>query len=88
MGMTALGVVGDLVEKAIVKAGELNEEYQLSSKAADALKEAVDKAKAASKYFWAQRPAVPPSPSYNLIHLSSQILAALQLCQISTDRRG
>ena len=49
VGMTALGVVGDLVEKAIVKAGELNEEYQLSSKAADALKEAVDKAKAASK---------------------------------------
>jgi hypothetical protein len=25
--LTALGVVGDLVEKAIVKAGELNEEY-------------------------------------------------------------
>jgi hypothetical protein len=49
VGMTALGVVGDLVEKAIVKAGELNEEYQLSSKAADALKEAVEKAKAASK---------------------------------------
>ena len=49
VGMTALGVVGDLVEKAIVKAGELNEEYQLLSKAADALKEAVDKAKAASK---------------------------------------
>jgi hypothetical protein len=25
--LTALGVVGDLVEKAIVKAGELNEEF-------------------------------------------------------------
>lgn len=49
VGMTALGVVGDLVEKAIVKAGELNEEYQLSSKASNALKEAVEKAKKASQ---------------------------------------
>ena len=48
VGMTALGVVGDLVEKAIVKAGELNEEYSLSSKATAALKDAVEKAKAAS----------------------------------------
>jgi len=48
-GMTALGVVGDLVEKAIIKAGELNEEYQLSSKATAALSDAVDKAKASSK---------------------------------------
>lgn len=47
-GMTALGVVGDLVEKAIIKAGELNEEYSLSSKATTALKQAVEKAKAAS----------------------------------------
>mmetsp|Transcript_15242 Transcript_15242/g.31982 ORF Transcript_15242/g.31982 Transcript_15242/m.31982 type:complete len:229 (+) Transcript_15242:82-768(+) len=47
-GMTALGVVGDLVEKAIIKAGELNEEYQLSSKAADAIKQAIEKAKASS----------------------------------------
>lgn len=46
---TALGIVGDLVEKAIKKAGELNEEYQLSDKAIDALKGAVDKAKAATK---------------------------------------
>mmetsp|Transcript_4609 Transcript_4609/g.6734 ORF Transcript_4609/g.6734 Transcript_4609/m.6734 type:complete len:231 (+) Transcript_4609:121-813(+) len=46
-GMTALGVVGDLVEKAIIKAGELNEEYELSSKATKALSDAVDKAKAA-----------------------------------------
>ncbi|KAL7518057.1 hypothetical protein ACHAWX_002915 [Stephanocyclus meneghinianus] len=46
-GMTALGVVGDLVEKAIIKAGELNEEYQLSGKAMKAITEAVEKAKAA-----------------------------------------
>jgi len=44
-GMTALGVVGDLVEKAIVKAGELNEEYQLSSKAQAAVSQAVEKAR-------------------------------------------
>jgi hypothetical protein len=48
-GMTALGVVGDLVEKAVKKAGELNEEYQLSGKALDALKTSVDKAKDAAK---------------------------------------
>jgi hypothetical protein len=48
VGMTALGVVGDLVEKAIVKAGELNEDYQLSSKAAAALADAIEKAKEAS----------------------------------------
>merc|ERR1712157_490542 len=47
-GMTALGVVGDLVEQAIIKAGEINEEYQLSDKAIVALGDAVDKAKAAS----------------------------------------
>lgn len=45
---TALGVVGDLVEKAIKKAGELNEEYQLSSKAKESLVKAVEKAKEAS----------------------------------------
>lgn len=44
-GMTALGVVGDLVEKAIKKAGELNSEYKLSDKALTSLKTAVDKAK-------------------------------------------
>ena len=44
-GMTALGVVGDLVEKAIIKAGELNEEYSLSSKAMAAINDAVEKAK-------------------------------------------
>jgi hypothetical protein len=46
---TALGVVGDLVEKAIKKAGELNEEYQLSSKAKESLAKAVESAKEASK---------------------------------------
>jgi septation ring formation regulator EzrA len=43
---TALGVIGDLVEKAIKKAGELNEEYALTDKAKSALASAVDKAKA------------------------------------------
>lgn len=47
-GVTALGVVGDLVEKAIVKAGELNEEYKLTDKAIDALKGSVEKAKQAA----------------------------------------
>jgi len=47
-GMTALGVVGDLVEQAIIKASEINEEYQLSDKALVALRDAVDKAKIAS----------------------------------------
>jgi hypothetical protein len=46
---TALGVVGDLVEKAVKKVGELNEEYQLSEKAKAALSQAVDKAKTAAK---------------------------------------
>lgn len=48
-GMTALGVVGDLVEKAVKKAGELNEEYQLSDKALASLNTAVSKAKDATK---------------------------------------
>lgn len=47
-GMTALGVVGDLVEKTIKKVGELNEEYQLTDKAKTALSGAVDKAKEAA----------------------------------------
>jgi hypothetical protein len=47
-GMTALGVVGDLVEKAIIKAGELNDEYKLSEKAQKAIVDAVDKAKKAA----------------------------------------
>jgi hypothetical protein len=49
-GMTALGVIGDLVEKTVKKVGELNEEYNLTDKAKTALASAVDKAKeAASK---------------------------------------
>uniref|UniRef100_A0A7S4R4D9 Uncharacterized protein n=1 Tax=Ditylum brightwellii TaxID=49249 RepID=A0A7S4R4D9_9STRA len=47
-GGTALGVIGDLVEKAVAKAGELNEEYKLTEKGLAALKDAVEKAKAAS----------------------------------------
>ena len=47
-GVTALGVIGDLVEKAVKKAGELNEEYALTTKAQEALKTAVDKAKDAA----------------------------------------
>jgi len=43
---TALGVVGDLVEKAVKKVGELNEEYKLTDKALTAVEGAVDKAKA------------------------------------------
>jgi hypothetical protein len=47
-GITALGVVGDLVEKTVKKVGELNEEYQLTDKAKTALSSAVDKAKEAA----------------------------------------
>jgi len=47
-GMTALGVIGDLVEKTVQKAGELNEEYELTEKAKAALTSAVDKAKDAA----------------------------------------
>lgn len=47
-GITALGVVGDLVEKTVKKVGELNEEYQLTDKAKAALSSAVDKAKDAA----------------------------------------
>jgi hypothetical protein len=46
-GMTALGVVGDLVEQTIKKATELNKEYELTDKAKEALGGAVEKAKAA-----------------------------------------
>ena len=47
-GMTALGVVGDLIEKTVLKVSELNEEYQLTDKAKTALSSAVDKAKDAA----------------------------------------
>ncbi|CAJ1942692.1 unnamed protein product [Cylindrotheca closterium] len=43
-GLTALGVVGDLIEKTVKKAGELNEQYELSSKAKDALDASISKA--------------------------------------------
>mmetsp|Transcript_17685 Transcript_17685/g.24947 ORF Transcript_17685/g.24947 Transcript_17685/m.24947 type:complete len:237 (+) Transcript_17685:105-815(+) len=48
-GVTALGVIGDLVEKAVMKAGELNEEYKLTEKAFEAIQTAVSKAKDAAK---------------------------------------
>ena len=47
-GSTALGVVGDLVEKAVAKASELEKEYSLTEKAKEALAKAVDKAKSTS----------------------------------------
>merc|ERR1719170_29714 len=46
--VTALGVVGELVEKAVKKGIELNEEYNLSAKALDVVKSGVDKAKTAA----------------------------------------
>jgi len=45
-GMTALSVVGDLVDKTVKKLGELDEEYNLTDKAKTALSSAVEKAKA------------------------------------------
>jgi len=47
-GVTALGIVGDLVEKAVTKASELNDEYKLTDKAIEALKAGVSKASAAA----------------------------------------
>lgn len=46
---TTLGIFGDLIEKAVKKASELNEEYKLSSKAKESLSKAVEKAKEAAK---------------------------------------
>jgi hypothetical protein len=48
-GVSALGVVGDLIDKAVIKAGEINSEYKLTDKAQDALKQAVEKAKASQQ---------------------------------------
>jgi len=48
-GNTALGVIGELVERTVQQAGTINEEYNLTDKAKDALAGAVDKAKAAAK---------------------------------------
>merc|ERR1712228_337207 len=42
---TALGAAGELVERAVAKAGELNEDYKLSDRALDSLKKGVDMAK-------------------------------------------
>jgi hypothetical protein len=47
-GVTALGVLGDLVEKAVTFASEKNQEYNLSEKALGSIKGAVDKAKVAA----------------------------------------
>jgi len=47
VGKTSLGVIGDLVEKAVKKAGELNDEYKLTDKATGAISSAVEKAKKA-----------------------------------------
>jgi rRNA maturation endonuclease Nob1 len=44
-GFTALGVIGDLVEKAIKKAGEINAEYKISDRAWESLQNAINKAK-------------------------------------------
>jgi len=45
-GSTALGVIGDLVERAVKQAGVINEEYKLTEKAMDAIRSAVEKGKA------------------------------------------
>lgn len=47
-GNTALGVVGELVERAVQQAGTINQEYELTNKAKEALSGAVDKAKSAA----------------------------------------
>jgi len=47
-GTTALGVLGDFIDQAVEKVGELNDEYKLTDKALDSLKAAVDKAKSAA----------------------------------------
>lgn len=48
-GNTALGVVGDLVEKAVKQAGQINKEYKLTDKALESVSTAVEKAKSAAK---------------------------------------
>merc|ERR1711982_246521 len=47
-GTTALGVIGDLVERAVKKAGELNEDYKLSERALESVTKAVEKGKTAA----------------------------------------
>jgi chromosome segregation ATPase len=46
--LTALGVLGELVEKAVDKAKEVNSEYKLTDKALTSAKQAVEKAKEAA----------------------------------------
>lgn len=58
-GVTALGVCGDLVEKALKKAGELNEEYKLTDKALGSVKTAVEQAKVST----AKKVSAPVTPS-------------------------
>jgi len=48
-GNTALGVVGDLVERAVKQAGQINKEYKLTDKALESVTTAVEKAKSAAK---------------------------------------
>jgi hypothetical protein len=48
-GLTALGVIGDLVEKAINKVGELNSEYKISDRALESLRSAVSRASGSTK---------------------------------------
>jgi phage-related minor tail protein len=47
--LTALGVLGELVEKAVDKAKEVNSEYKITDKALTSAKQAVEKAKEAAK---------------------------------------
>ncbi len=47
-GNTALGVVGELVERTVQEAGNINKEYKLTEKAKEALTGAVEKAKSAA----------------------------------------
>ena len=43
--VSVLGAVGDVLEKAINKADEVNKEYKLSDKAITAVNEAIDSVK-------------------------------------------
>lgn len=44
-GLQALGIVGDITEKAVLKTVELNKEYKLTDKGIEAVKRLVDKVK-------------------------------------------
>ncbi|GMH94371.1 hypothetical protein TrVE_jg10363 [Triparma verrucosa] len=47
-GLQALGIVGDVTEKAVKKTIELNAEYKLTDKALDAIQKAIEKVKASA----------------------------------------